>query len=79
MRFELGLEEPDPKRALQSAITIAVSYIVVLLVPPAREFFQLELPHAREVAIIALAVLAWTLLIRTFWTRRLVDRFLGLV
>ena len=27
MRFELGLEEPDPKRALQSAITIAASYI----------------------------------------------------
>jgi vacuolar iron transporter family protein len=27
MRFELGLEEPDPKRALQSALTIAGSYI----------------------------------------------------
>jgi len=27
MRFELGLEEPDPKRAVQSALTIAVSYV----------------------------------------------------
>lgn len=27
MRFELGLEEPDPKRALTSALTIACSYI----------------------------------------------------
>src|SRR5574340_1248046 len=27
MRFELGLDEPDPKRARQSAVTIAVSYI----------------------------------------------------
>jgi vacuolar iron transporter family protein len=27
MRFELGLEEPDPKRAHQSAFTIAASYI----------------------------------------------------
>ena len=27
MRFELGLEEPNPKRALQSALTIAGSYI----------------------------------------------------
>jgi VIT1/CCC1 family predicted Fe2+/Mn2+ transporter len=26
MRFELGLEEPDPKRALQSALTIGLSY-----------------------------------------------------
>src|SRR5512140_3584253 len=33
MRFELGLEEPDPKRALQSAITIAVSYIVGGIIP----------------------------------------------
>ncbi len=33
MRFELGLEEPDPRRALRSAATIAVSYIVGGAVP----------------------------------------------
>jgi VIT1/CCC1 family predicted Fe2+/Mn2+ transporter len=33
MRFELGLEEPDPKRARNSAITIAVSYILGGMVP----------------------------------------------
>jgi predicted membrane protein (TIGR00267 family) len=33
MRFELGLEEPEPKRALQSAITIAISYIVGGIIP----------------------------------------------
>lgn len=33
MRFELGLEEPDPKRAVQSAVTIAFSYVVGGLVP----------------------------------------------
>ena len=33
MRFELGLEEPDPKRAPVSAATIAVSYIVGGLIP----------------------------------------------
>ena len=33
MRFELGLEEPDPKRALQSALTIAGSYIAGGLIP----------------------------------------------
>jgi vacuolar iron transporter family protein len=33
MRFELGLEEPDPKRALRSALTIAGSYMVGGLVP----------------------------------------------
>ncbi|CAN6248947.1 unnamed protein product [Urochloa humidicola] len=33
MRFELGLEKPDPKRALQSACTIALSYVIGGLVP----------------------------------------------
>ncbi|MGH9681374.1 MAG: VIT1/CCC1 transporter family protein [Candidatus Acidiferrales bacterium] len=33
MRFELGLEEPQPRRARISAITIAISYIVGGLIP----------------------------------------------
>jgi vacuolar iron transporter family protein len=33
MRFELGLEAPDPKRALQSALTIAISYIIGGMIP----------------------------------------------
>ena len=33
MRFELGLEEPQPKRARISALTIAASYIVGGLIP----------------------------------------------
>ncbi len=33
MKFELGLEKPEPKRALQSALTIAGAYIVGGMVP----------------------------------------------
>lgn len=33
MRFELGLEEPDPRRAGTSALTIAGSYIVGGMIP----------------------------------------------
>jgi len=33
MRFELGLEAPDPARARQSALTIALSYIAGGLIP----------------------------------------------
>ena len=39
MRFELGLEEPDPKRALVSALTIAGSYILGGAVPLAPYIF----------------------------------------
>ncbi len=33
MKFELGLEKPDPSRALKSAITIALSYIIGGIIP----------------------------------------------
>ena len=33
MRFELGLEKPEPRRAVWSAVTIALSYIIGGLVP----------------------------------------------
>ena len=33
MRFELGLEPPDPRRAWRSALTIALSYMIGGLIP----------------------------------------------
>ena len=33
MRFELGLEEPDPRRAVRSAVTIAAAYVAGGLIP----------------------------------------------
>src|ERR1700741_2897720 len=50
MRFELGLEEPDPSRAWKSALTIALAYVVggmiplsaYLLVPDARSALRLS-------------------------------------
>jgi VIT1/CCC1 family predicted Fe2+/Mn2+ transporter len=39
MRFELGLEEPNPKRALTSALTIAGAYIVGGFIPLGPYFF----------------------------------------
>jgi vacuolar iron transporter family protein len=39
MKYELGLEKPDPKRATKSALNIGVSYIVGGLVPLSPYFF----------------------------------------
>ena len=44
MKFELGLEKPEPKRALYSALTIAGAYIVGGLIPLGPYIF---LPDAR--------------------------------
>jgi vacuolar iron transporter family protein len=39
MKYELGLEKPDPKRATKSALNIGLSYIVGGLVPLSPYFF----------------------------------------
>ncbi len=63
MRFELGLEEPDPKRARNSAVTIAVSYVAGGLVPLAPYMLIAQLNHALLVSVAvtlaALFVFGW--------------------
>ena len=44
MRYELGLEKPDPRRARNSAVNIGISYIVGGLVPLSPYFFT-DHPH----------------------------------
>ncbi len=39
MKYELGLEKPDPKRATRSALNIGLSYVVGGLVPLSPYFF----------------------------------------
>jgi predicted membrane protein (TIGR00267 family) len=53
MRFELGLEAPDPKRALTSALTIAGSYIVGGFIPLSP---YMLLAHARQALYISVLV-----------------------
>ena len=52
MRFELGLEEPAPGRALGSAITIASSYIVGGAVPLAPYLLSHVMADALRISII---------------------------
>lgn len=61
MKFELGLEEPDPRRAARSALTIAGSYIVGGLIPLAPYFFIRSIHSALTVSVIVtlIALLAF--------------------
>jgi VIT1/CCC1 family predicted Fe2+/Mn2+ transporter len=51
MRFELGLEEPDPKRAVRSAATIGISYIAGGFIPLAPYFFVTDLQTGLMVSV----------------------------
>ncbi|OAY76517.1 Vacuolar iron transporter 1.1 [Ananas comosus] len=52
MKFELGLEKPDPRRALQSALTIALAYVIGAWSPPALHVR----PDAREAMFTSVGV-----------------------
>ncbi|HEU4402244.1 MAG TPA: VIT1/CCC1 transporter family protein [Candidatus Polarisedimenticolia bacterium] len=63
MRFELGLEKPDPRRALVSALTIAGAYIAGGLVPLAPYMIfarqELAVPFSVLVTLAALAIFGY--------------------
>lgn len=60
MRFELGLEAPDPGRAWKGALTIATAYIVGGLIPLSAYFLIRDVTRAMVISagvtLIALAV-----------------------
>ena len=60
MRFELGLEKPDPKRAMTSALTIAGAYIGGGCIPLAPYIFSASasarLPVSVAVTLVALSI-----------------------
>ncbi|HYL10718.1 MAG TPA: VIT1/CCC1 transporter family protein [Candidatus Acidoferrales bacterium] len=61
MRFELGLEEPDPKRAVRSALTIAGAYIFGGLIPlaPYMASARVQTGLVISIAITLLALFAF--------------------
>jgi vacuolar iron transporter family protein len=61
MRFELGLERPDPARAPISAVTIAASYLVGGLIPLAPYIItsRMELAFRASVVLTGLALIAF--------------------
>lgn len=52
MRFELGLERPDPRRALISAFTIAISYVAGGLIPLAPYILGLDVNRALVFSVV---------------------------
>lgn len=68
MRFELGLEEPQPRRALESAFTIAGAYIVGGLIP-LFPYMLMEAP--RNALWISVGVTLLALWLFGFWKARL--------
>ena len=53
MKYELGLDEPDPKRATKSALNIGLSYIAGGIIPLSPYFFINNSTDALKISVIA--------------------------
>lgn len=53
MKYELGLDEPDPKRATKSALNIGLSYVVGGIIPLSPYMFLSDSIAALKISIIA--------------------------
>lgn len=56
MKYELGLDKPDPKRASKAALNIGVSYIVGGIIPLSPYFFIHDSAEALKFSVIATLV-----------------------
>ena len=65
-------------RPARLALLLGFGFIVMLFVPVARAWFSFSIPAPRDAVLVVVAVVAWLVLVHTFWERRLVDRFLGI-
>lgn len=59
------------------ALALLGVYIVILAVPPLRQFFELSLLSAHDYVVISWVALVWCLLLRYVWRAKLLDKFLG--
>ena len=63
MKYELGLDKPDPRRATKSALNIGLSYVVGGLVPLSPYFFIDEpitaLKYSAVVTLLCLFIFGW--------------------
>ena len=60
MKYELGLEEPDPKRATKSALNIGLSYIAGGIIPLSPYFFIKNSAEALEISVVATLICLFT-------------------
>lgn len=56
MKYELGLEKPDPKRATKSALNIGLSYIAGGIIPLSPYFFITNSTEGLKISVIATLV-----------------------
>ncbi len=71
-------ERREDGRPFVLAVGLAVVYVVVAALGPARQLFALTPLGLTEVAIVAAGAATWIVGVREVWRRRLIERFVGI-
>jgi cation-transporting ATPase E len=66
------------RRPTYLALVLGLGYVATLLIQPMREFFSFAVPTPRDALLAVAAGVVWIPLVRLFWQKQLVHRFLGL-
>ncbi|MGC1395081.1 MAG: hypothetical protein WA828_12445, partial [Coleofasciculaceae cyanobacterium] len=64
-------------RYTQTSLLLLGVYIIVIIVPPLRNFFELSSLSLMSYLFIGLVAIEWCLILRFIWRTRFLDRFLG--
>jgi cation-transporting P-type ATPase E len=64
-------------RYVIAAIVLTVGLILVLTVPPVREFYELSVLSPGDIGFLLLVAIEWALILRMTWRSKFFDRFLG--
>jgi cation-transporting ATPase E len=73
-----GSEFSGDWRPTITAGVMLVIYFLIVLIPPTRQFFELEMLTLSDYALIGAIVVAWGIALRLIWRFKLIERFLGI-
>lgn len=60
-----------------AGIVLTIAMLLILVIPPVREFYELAELSIRDIGFLFLVALEWALLLRLTWRTKFFDRFLG--
>ncbi len=76
--FAVAEQLTRDRRPAALALVLAIGFLLTTRFGVARDFFSFGIPASRDAVLVLVALAVWVVLVREFWRRRLVERFLGI-
>jgi cation-transporting ATPase E len=74
--FAVMNEQVPDKRMLAISGLMIIAYIAIMAIKPLRDFYEMIVLRPQDYLVMVLAAVLWTVILRFFYKRRLLERFL---